>query len=433
MHYLIISFSHKNTNVTIREKFAFTDEQKKDFMQNVTNDIASEVIFISTCNRVELFLYANNIEQTKQKIFELFVEFGLDDVDFSIADIFVDKQAIHHLFEVMCSLDSLVVGETQIAGQVKSSFSFAYENGFCHKHLARAMHRAFRVSSMVREQTHISKKPVSIASVAVAKAKDILDGNLGGFSALVVGTGEMSRLAAKNLARLGVNVIVFNRTIEKAKELAHELGSTATYKPLSSLKDYVNKYRLLFTATSSKDPIITNDMIRDVEFERHWFDIAIPRDICVGVDHPQVNVYAVDDLQDIANKNKSIRDEEAKIARGIIGGQTVEFFDWIQTLSVDPLIKEIRKHAKDSALTELSRAVKKGYIPARFEKDVEKFLHSVFNRFLHDCTINLKQIANTDEADVIVQSLRKVMGFEDNEKSNVNRYKCEHAMGEAQS
>jgi len=403
LKYIIISFSHKNSNVTIREKFAFNDEQKKVFMQKVLDEnIAKEIIYLSTCNRVELFLYAKDSKETFSKLYELFESFGVKDVDFSIADIFVQKDAIKHLFEVVSSLDSLVVGETQISGQVKDSFIFSYENGFCKKYLLRAMHKAFSTAGMVRKQTTISQKPVSIASVAVAKAKEIMGGNLGGFSALVVGTGEMSSLVAKHLARLKVNVIVFNRNKQKAKELADELGSTAT---------------------SAKEPIITNDMIEKVDFKRYWFDIAVPRDIDENIADENIEIFVVDDLKEIANKNKSLRDKEAKIAQDIINEQTKKFFEWIKTLSVDPLIKHMRDKAKEVSLKEIEKAIKKGYIPAKYEKNVEKFVHSIFNKFLHDCTVNLKEIASTPQADTIVQSLRKVLGLE---QEGVNEYKCEY-------
>lgn len=424
MKYFLISFNHKNSNVTIREKFAFSQEKTKLFLETILDENIIEAIYISTCNRVEVIAYVEDEKLAKDSIFDTFTRLGITDVDFEQGDILVQENAIKHIFKVMSSLDSIVVGETQISGQIKKAFTFSIENKYCSKHLLRAMHKAFKVSANVRNETHISEKPISVASVAVEKAKEIMGGNLGGFTALVVGTGEISRLVAKHLARNKVNVIVFNRTLQHAKDLASELGSTAEYKEFEYLSDYINKYRLVFSATSSSDFIISKNMIHEVEFKRHWFDLAIPRDIDTEINETNIEVIVVDDLKDIASKNKKTREKEALVATSIIDSQTDDFFKYIQTLSIEPLIKDIRQHAKSCAATELARAIKKGFIPQRFEKDVERFLHSVFNSFLHNCTTNLKEITNTPEADTIVSSMRKVMGFNEENEIPQNMDKC---------
>ena len=424
MKYFLISFNHKNSNVTIREKFAFSQDKTKTFLKSILNNNIKEAIYLSTCNRVEVIAYVNNTNEAKNYIFDVFNNLGIKDVDFTKADIFEQDDAIRHIFDVMSSLDSIVVGETQISGQMKKAFTFSIENKFCSKHLLRAMHKAFKVSAIVRNETHISKKPISVASVAVERAKEIMGGNLGGFTALVIGTGEISRLVAKHLARNEVNVIVFNRTLQHAKDLASELGSTAEYKEFEHLSDYINKYRLVFSATSSQDFIISPNMLHDVDFKRLWFDLAMPRDIDISIDDENIEIIVVDDLKDIASKNKNLREEEASLASDIIEEQTKDFFTYIKTLSIEPLIKDIRAHAKECARTELTKAVKKGFIPERFEKDVDRFLHSVFNSFLHNCTTNLKEIANTPESDTVVSSMRQVMGFNEENEKPQNMDKC---------
>ncbi len=433
MHYLTVSFSYKNTNIQMREKLAFNDEEVLNdfYMKLLSHESINEAIILSTCNRVEIMTSVKECERSLEHIFKELSKLtgvAIDELE-GRGDVYEDTGAIHHLFSVVSSLDSLVIGETQIVGQVKKAFLHSYENRFCGQKLSRTMHHAFRCAALVRNSTDISKNPISISSVAVAKAKEIFGGSLGGYSAIVVGAGEMAELAAKHLANAGVNLIIINRSLQKAKELAERIEGDVNIEvqPFSDLKKFINRYRLLFSATGAPHTVITKDMVERVDFERHWFDIAVPRDI-EDCDCENVNIYAVDDLEDIVNKNKAIREEQAKRAYSIVGKATRDFYKWLQTLAVDPMIKEIRKKAKECYLKELERAIKKGYLPNEYRKQVEKILQQSFNTFLHEPTINLKKIADNPKADTIVQSMQYLFSL--NEDSGVEKrldvYKCEY-------
>lgn len=431
MHYLTVSFTHKNTDICVREKLSFNSEEKsRNFMDKLKAcDQMNEVILLSTCNRVEIVASVSNCSASLDYIFDLLSyvsDVSKEELE-GRADIYEDNGAIHHLFSVCASLDSLVIGETQIAGQLKNAFQFAFENGYCGQKLGRAMHHAFRCAAEVRGRTDISKSPVSVSSVAVSKAKDLL-GNLGGLTALVVGAGEMSQLAAKHLISSGVNIIIINRNLEHAQALATELGELATVAPYAKLTEYINRYRLVFTATGAPHSVITNDMVEEREFSRYWFDIAVPRDIDVK-GHENLHVYAVDDLEEIVNKNMSLREEQAKIAYSIIGRSTMEFFKWLQTMCVDPIIKEIRDKAKCCSMQELEKAVKKGYIPEELQEQVSKVLHHAFNSFLHSPTKNLKEVAEKAEADTVVQAVQYIFDINEDQTKRMNLYKCEYQMG----
>ncbi len=430
MHYLTISFTHKNTDIQIREKLSLADLEKRSLFQTRLNEFehTNESIVLSTCNRVEIILSVINCELITDHVFsELSKISGVPKEDLEgRGDIYEDNSAIHHLFSVISSLDSLVIGETQIVGQLKDAYKFSYENGFCDQKLSRAMHHAFKCAAAVRSNTEISKNSVSISSVAVNKAKEIY-GNLGGYTAVVVGAGEMGRLAAKHLVANGVNVIIINRNMNKAQELAQELGELASIASFSKLGEYINRYRLLFSATGAPHTIITEDMVEDKEFERHWFDIAIPRDID-NIDIKKLNIYAVDDLKEVVSKNIAQREEQAKVAYSIISKSTLEFFKWLQTLCIDPIIKEMRKKAESCSRHELQRAIKKGYVDQSQEKEIMKIIHLAFNGFLHTPTIKLKQIAEKPEADVIVQSVQYIFDINEDQAKKLNMYKCEYQM-----
>jgi len=430
MHYLTISFTHKNTDIKIREKLSLADDDKRrnfsDKLQK--HETMNEIIILSTCNRVEMIASVTDCDNSIAYILEELSDIsGVSKEDLeNRADIYEDNGAIHHLFSVASSLDSVVIGETQIVGQLKDAFKFATENGHCSQKLSRAMHHTFRCAAQVRASTDISKNPISVSSVAVSKAQEIL-GSVENKTAVLVGAGEMARLAGKHLVTHDANVIIVNRSMPRAQELANELGEHATVLPYDNLRELLNTHTLLFSATGAPHTVITNDMVESREFERYWFDIAVPRDID-ECELDGVNIYAVDDLEDVVAQNLSSREEQAKVAFSIVGKSTMEFFKWLQTLSIDPIIKELREKARDCSTKEINRSVKKGYIPAEYEETVEKILHCAFNAFLHTPTKKLKELAEKPEADTLVQSLQEIFEMDGNSIKKLNMYKCEYHM-----
>ena len=406
MHYLTISFTHKNSTIEIREKLSFSeDDQLKECLAKLNSSSSiHESILISTCNRIEVFVSCSSVMGATQHIFNLLSErsnINIEELE-GRADIFDDQGAIHHLFSVASSLDSLVVGETQIAGQLKDAFRFAYDNGYCGQKLSRAMHYAFRCAAEIRNLTNISSKPVSIASVAVTKLRDVLN-DLEGKKALVIGVGEMSEITAKHLISNGVEVHIINRTREHAEQLAISCG--AKVKDFNDLAKLVNEYEILFTATSSKDPIITDEIIKSCDFNRYWFDMALPRDISFS--HGEnINLFVIDDLKSIVSENITLREDEAKRSYAIIGRQTMQFYEWLRTLSVEPLIKEIYEHAQTAAQKETERVISHGYIPKEYEKEVLKMNQQVLKRFLHEITHKIRQISGESNADTMIESIK---------------------------
>ena len=430
MHYLTISFTHKNTDIKIREKLSLADDDKRrNFSDKLKeHDSMNEIIILSTCNRVEMIASVTNCDNSIAYILEELSNIsGVSQEDLeNRADIYEDNGAIHHLFSVASSLDSVVIGETQIVGQLKDAFKFATDNGHCSQKLSRAMHHTFRCAAQVRASTDISKNPISVSSVAVSKAQEIL-GSIENQTAVLVGAGEMARLAGKHLVTHDANVIIVNRSLERAQELANELGERATVQPYDTLRELLNKHTLLFSATGAPHTVITNDMVESRDFERYWFDIAVPRDID-ECDLDDVNIYAVDDLEDVVAQNLSSREEQAKVAFSIVGKATMEFFKWLQTLSIDPIIKELRDKAKECSTKEINRSVKKGYIPAEYEETVQKILHCAFNAFLHTPTKKLKELAEKPEADTLVQSIQEIFEIDEDSIKKLNMYKCEYHM-----
>ncbi|PPB52077.1 glutamyl-tRNA reductase [Campylobacter hyointestinalis subsp. hyointestinalis] len=398
MNYVSISFTHKNTSIEVREKLSFSDpEKKREILRLIgANENIIESMVLSTCNRVEIFAYAINPSIATKHILNSISIITLVPYDALElrADVYENEGAIHHLFSVASSLDSLVVGETQIAGQLKEAFKFAYDNGDCGNNISSAVHFAFKCAAEVRASTQISKNPVSVSSVAVAKAKEIY-GNIGGMTAIVIGAGEMSRIAAQHLINAEVNVIVLNRDLQKAKSLAESLGDLASFDSIEKLSEYVNRYRLIFSATGALSAIITDEILEPKDFHRYFFDIAVPRDIDIS-ENEFIHVYAVDDLESIVRTNLALREEQASVAYAIVGRSTTAFFKWLLSKSSTPAIKALRQKAKDIAIKEIDKAIKKGYIRNCDRNEASKLVHQVFKAFLHTPSVRLKE-KNSDD------------------------------------
>ncbi|MEA2099281.1 MAG: glutamyl-tRNA reductase [Campylobacterota bacterium] len=424
MHYLNISFSHKNSTIEIREKLSYpSDASMKNCLERLSSsDFINEVILISTCNRMEILSSCNDIVKATKFILEKLSShsgISIEELE-GRADIYDDSSAIHHIFSVASSLDSMVVGETQIAGQLKDAFRFSYDNGYCAKKLAQTMKSAFKCAANVRNATDISSKPVSMASVAVSKLKSVVD-TLADKKALIIGTGEMSEITAKHLVNAGVDVYIMNRTKHKAEALAQKCSTKVI--DFEELSDAINEFHILFTATSSSEPIITDEIIQSCDFDRFWFDLALPRDINYNKGE-RINLYIIDDLKIIVDENLSLRKDGARDAHRIIGRSVVEFFESINALDVEPIIKDIYKKAFLSAQQESARAISKGFIPKEYEDEVKKMCEQTVKRFLHDITSNMRSKSQNIDSDISVNMMNI---FSKNIDKEVNKLKetCE--------
>ena len=409
MHYLNISFTHKNSTMEIREKLSYPDDENKRgcLTKLLESDAISEAILISTCNRMEVLCNCNDIPNATIHILEMLSKrsgISIEELE-GRADIFDDSSAIHHLFSVASSLDSMVIGETQIVGQLKDAFRFAYDNHFCSKKLARAMKSAFKCAAKVRNTTDISSKPVSMASVAVNKMKSLVD-DIHGKKALIIGVGEMSEITAKHLVNAGADVYIMNRTAHKAEALAKECNTKTL--PFSELTNAINEFEILYTATSAPEPIITDAIIEPCDFDRYWFDLALPRDINYNKGE-RIHLYVIDDLKVIVDENVNARENSARAAHGIIGREIVAFFEWLSTQDVEPLIKEIYERANLAAKEEATRVIKAGYLPREYADEVQKACEQALKRFLHEFTQNMRHSSEDTHTELLSGAMATII------------------------
>ena len=428
MYYQVISFSHKNCEQAMREKLAFhNDEEKKIFLEQLTGfEFVHEAFVISTCNRVDIVMATRDNFSSYHAVLGLISQ--KSDVNFyevkSTAKRIDDEEAVEHIFSVVSSLDSLVIGESQITGQVKEAFRFSVQNGTAGRKLNRVLSYAVKCAAEVRTATNISQNPISIASVAVAQAHKILGENIQGMQAIVVGAGDMGVLAAKHLLRVGCDVVLIGRDIEKTQAVADSLGENVKADSVDTLPKYINRYRLLFSATSSAEPVITRDLIENESLPRHWFDMAIPRDID-DMDLEKLELFRIDDLRTISNDNHALREEQAVRAQEIVTRYKEEFFAWLRALSVEPVIKKMREDVEEAIDKEMARALKKGFVPAEYEANMRKMAQQMFNRFLHDPTQNLRRSSTHKENANCIESFKEMFQI-DTESIDVKQYKNDH-------
>ena len=449
-HYLTLSFSHKNTSITLREKLALPQHRLVPFVKSLRAiPSIKEVLLLSTCNRVEFYLYTHAPQECIVAVLDAFArEIALPlHILESHCHSALGQEAVHHIFSVVSGLDSIVLGETQIVGQMKEAYKLCFELESCAQEMTRLMHFAFRTAAKVRTQTTIAKTPLSIASVAVKKALESSPK-----SALVLGAGEMAQLAARHLLDSGVAVCMSNRSKNRAINFATTLLQEKKIKQIvhitqesraGMLKDFgldssvlclldwqdmpnlFNDFGIIISATSAQELIIRRQMCEFRDMKRAWFDLAVPRDIESTCADLGIEVLCVDDLQQVIEENRSHKKAQAHQAHALVGVAVVEYFHWIQSLDVLPLIKSMREQAKQASVQEVARAIKKGYLQAEQEERVLRILHNAFNVFLHNPTLNLKELSHHKEGDTIIQALQKVFTQNDNLKL-LDRNKCEY-------
>jgi glutamyl-tRNA reductase len=428
MSYQVVSFNHKNCEQEIREKLAFsTDEEKKSMLTKLTGfDFIDEAYIVSTCNRVEIVLATKDTFASYHAVLGMLsLKSGLSFFELKGMDgRYDDSDAIAHIFSVVSSLESLVIGESQITGQVKDAYRLSYYNNTAGKKLNLVISYAVKCAAEVRNVTNISRYPLSIASVAVTQAHQIYGDNITGMTAVVIGAGEMGIIAIKNLLRLGCDIIILGRDKDKVKAIAKELGDDVRSDTMEHLHKYLNKYRLLFSATSSKHTIIQSEMIESDNIDRVWFDMAIPRDID-DMSLEKLQLFRIDDLKGISKENYALKQEQANRAMDIVQKYKDDFYKWLKALSIEPVIKDMRLQAKDAIQKELNRAIKKKFVPIEYQENMQKMAEQMFNRFLHNATQNIRHCSSESSSYKRIEVIKKIFDIKSDDKS-VKKYKKEY-------
>ena len=418
---ILVGVNHKTTPVEIREKLAFTKGKIEESVDRLLNfpDIIEHTI-LSTCNRVEIYARANGQNSAIQSIKQFICDFhGLSAVQLEEHFYsYSNEAAIEHLFRVSSSLDSMILGEAQILGQVKDAYSLAKDLRSTGLVLNQLFEKAFSIAKKVREETGIAERSVSISSAAVELAQKIFD-DLENHTVMLVGTGEMAELAAKHLISYGVKTVyVTSRTYERAANLARTLNGSAL--DFEAFKNELYRADIVITSTSASRFIITKNMVEKAIHERKnkpifFIDIAVPRDIEPDVnDLENVYLYDIDDLHVVVSANMKEREKESENAMHLISQEVNKFNNWLGTLDAVPTIVEIRKRVENIGNQEMERTLKK--IPHLSEEDkkiIYQMKNSMINKILHKPTIKLKQKTQSEDGHVYLKAIRHLFHLDD--------------------
>jgi len=414
---VVVGLSHHATPLEVRERLSVATEAATQEVQGLLESTPlSESVLLSTCNRVELYAAGPDAATTARAVREyLKARAGGDDLDKYLYERW-GVDAVRHAFRVASSLDSMVVGEPQILGQVKEAYQASESGGGLGTLLGRCFTRAFAVAKRVRTETEIAAGTVSISSVAIELASKIF-GDLGGRRAMLLGAGEMGEAAAKSLVGRGVRLIVVNRSPERAQRLAEDLNvESAPYEQLTS---ELSKADVVITSTASPRFVITRDLMKDVMRARRrrplfLIDIAVPRDVDPRAgDLDNVFLYDVDDLSEVAGMNLAARKRAADQAESIVRQETASFEQWRRSLSLAPTIKGLRERFLRIAKAELERTTPRLELSDKDEKTLEAMVNAIVNKLLHRPLSELKSGAEGPDADALIDATRRLFDLEE--------------------
>jgi len=416
---VIIGVNHKTAPVAVREKLAFSGDCAEPLLALMNIEGCQECCFLSTCNRVEVIFVASDPAAAAVAVRAfLFAKSGLADAEAQqYSYLYQGMDAVDHLYHVATSLDSMVVGEPQILGQLKQAYREALEQKTTGVILNRLLHKSFSVAKRVRTETNIGGSAVSISYAAVQLAKKIL-GNLQDKSVLLVGAGEMAELAAEHLVRQGIGrVIVANRTLERAVKLAQRFNGTAV--GLAELTTQLAEVDILVSSTGATDLILTKDQVKPLMRQRmnkplFLIDIAVPRDLDPELnDLDNVYLYDIDDLKNVVDVNKAEREKEALRAEGIVAEEVVKFGQWLEGMDLAPIITAIRQKANAIREAEVAKTLATlKSLSENERRSVEILANAIVNKLLHEPMVFLKNNAPHDNPQLKLAFVRQLFGLD---------------------
>jgi len=411
MNIVVAGINHKTAPVDVRERFAVSESRLPEVLRDLQQPGVSEALVLSTCNRFELLLHYEDGFNVRNFIAEYFTAGNARD------HVYVHEgdQAVEHLFRVTSSLDSMVVGEPQILGQVKEAYAAARAAGTVYSQLNALMTRSFAVAKRVRTETQIGSSSVSVASVAVELAKKIF-GSLEGRTVYLVGAGKMSELAARHLVANGAGTIfVANRTYERAVELAAKFRGEAML--FEQLYETVANADIVITSTGATKPIFRREhgelfLHRRKNKPMFFIDIAVPRDVS-----PEMNrldgifVYDIDDLQEVTASNSATRAREAERAQEIVATEARRFREHLQSLHVVPTIVSLQEHVENIRQAEIDKVRGKlGKLSQEQEQAIDAMTRGIVNKILHAPVTTLKSAARSKDSGstTVIEIVRKL-------------------------
>jgi glutamyl-tRNA reductase len=389
MEALLAGLNHTTAPVEVREKLAFSDDEAAVLLPALRERLdAKEILLLSTCNRTEILaIFTSGGRMSAPDAVEALCRLknGAEPPRSEVLYEFRDEEAIRHVFRVAAGLDSMILGEPQVLGQVRQAYSLSTRGGVSGLYLNRIMHAAFHVGKRVRTETELGFGALSVGSVAAMLAGKVF-GNLKAHAALVVGAGEMAQAAALQLKEQGIQRLVFaNRTYEKAVELAARCEGEVA--PFEDLYRAMERADIVISSTGAPGIILTHEMFHQVMAKRHTrpiflVDIAVPRDMDPEINnHENAFLYDIDNLQEVVDHNLARRKQAIPAAETLISEELEGFRRWKANLVVKPVVKLLQERFEEVRRCEVTKAAKGR--PESSAEDLEKLTRLIQNKLLH--------------------------------------------------
>ncbi|HEY0321679.1 MAG TPA: glutamyl-tRNA reductase [Pyrinomonadaceae bacterium] len=424
MSILLVGLNHKTAPVEVRERLAFTDEACAESLRVlVDGEVVREGLIVSTCNRVEVL--AETIAPVAESLDH--IKSFLSRARCIVHEDFVkhlysheEDKAVRHLFRVASSLDSMVVGEPQVLGQVRHAYSLAVQAGTAGRVLNRLVHHAFRAAKRVRTETGIAASAVSISYMAVELGRKIF-GSLKGRTVLLIGAGEMAELSAQHLINAGATrVMVANRTHGTAEKLASKFGGVAV--EFSELAKHLSSADIIVCSTGASEYVVTTELAREALGARRnrpafFIDISVPRNVDPAIGSiNNLFVFDIDDLESVIASNIREREREAERAELIVESEVMQFQQALRALDIGPTIGALRQKMQDMAREELQRQrYRLGQLTPEQEKAIEALLISTVNKISHPVLHRMRRSYDTGSEENI-QAWRDIFGLESSDE-----------------
>lgn len=428
MHTIVVGVNYRTAPVEIREKLSFVEAELSNAMQALQEQKSIlENVIVSTCNRTEIYATVDQLHTGKYYVKQFLANWFDIPLEHISRYLFIheDDQANNHLFEVTAGIDSMVLGETQILGQVKKSFLNGQEHGTTGTVFNQLFKQAVTFAKRAHAETAIGENAVSVSYAAVELGKKIF-GSLNNKHVVIVGAGKMGELAIQNLHGSGAGkVTVINRTFEKAEALASKFDGTA--KPMDELQCALLEADILISSTGSTEYVIDYELMQFVERLRKgkplfMVDIAVPRDLDPRIgDLSNVFLYDIDDLQGIVEANLAERERAATQIKSMIRAEIEQFNDWVTTLGVVPIISALRQKANDiQKETMASIENKMPNLSERERKVLNKHTKSIINQLLKEPILQVKELSTSKQSAQQLQLFQQIFGIEEAVQNEVS-------------
>lgn len=417
---VLIGLNHKTASVELRECIAFSEDDAITALDALKmQPEIDEALLLSTCNRVELLLVSNQPREAAESAKQFIARFNQVPVSSFDQALYIHKgnDAVRHIFRVAASLDSMVVGEPQILGQIKQAYRLASQKRTSGVILNRLLHRTFFVAKRIRTETGIGDHAVSVSYAAIELGRKIF-GSLEGKNVLLIGAGEMAELAVEHLRHHRTGKIqVTNRTFERAVELAQRFeGGAVRFEEMPSILEGAD---IIISSTGASNYILRRQDLKGIMRKRRnrplfFIDIAVPRDIDPEINRlSNVYVYDIDDLNGVVDDNISDREREAIKGERIVDEAVVRFRQWLESLEVVPTIKALRQKLLNIADTEIQKTLQANPLADKDHEAIRRMTQALINKILHDPTEILKRNGCQGEQSIYLDTVRKLFKLDE--------------------